>query len=75
LSEEDVDKIEKTKYHYAKELVAKFPHAQPTFKNHLEKQFKQMAKHGEQLETSNMYHKQLYGYIQTKDVLDLECVK
>jgi len=43
-SEEDVNKTEndndKTKYHYSKELVAKFPHAQPAFKNHLEKQFK-----------------------------------
>jgi len=34
-----------------------------------------MAKHGEQLETSKMYLKQLYGYIDTDDVLKLECVK
>ena len=35
----------------------------------------QYVKRGEHLQTSNMHHKKLFGYIQVEDALNLESVK
>ena len=77
--DEQLDKAEKdkekAKFKLTKEKIQKYAFAQPTFKNRLENQMNQFVKHGEQLQTSNLHHKQLYGYIQCQDALHLETVK
>ena len=59
--------MEKNKYQLSKDLVRRYPFAQKNFKTRLENQFNQVSRHGEQLKSSNMQHKKLYGYIHCDD--------
>lgn len=65
----------KNKFLLSKDLVKRYPFAQKAFKMRLENQLNQGQKHGEALNTSNLQHKQLYGYIHSADALRLQAVK